>query len=251
MNNDSHVAVIIPARFASSRLPGKPLIQLCGTEMVVRTHRRCTQVVAGDRVYVATDDNRIADVCHAAGIQVIMTPGTCLTGTDRVAEAAKALDAQIIINVQGDEPVFDPGDLRSLIDASSRYPGEVINGYCEITDERMFRSGNTPKVVLRPDGRLLYMSRAPIPTGKDHAFSGALRQVCAYAFPKETLAAFASRTGGRTPLEATEDIEILRFLEMGFEVRMIEMSDRSVAVDTESDIARAEASITLEGGSGA
>lgn len=235
-------AVIIPARYASTRLPGKPLVKLCGVEMVVRTYRQCIRAVEAEKVFVATDDLRIGEVCQAAGIAVLMTSPDCLTGTDRTAEAARQLDADVIFNVQGDEPVFNPADLRALIDAAARHPGEVINGYCDIADEVMFRSGSTPKVVLRPDGRLLYMSRAAIPTSKSHGFSKARRQVCAYAFPRAALEAFAAH-GAKMPLESIEDIEILRFLEMGMEVRMIEMSDGSVAVDSPEDLERAEQAI--------
>lgn len=236
-------AVVIPARYGSTRLPGKPLVKLSGVEMIVRTYRRCVQAVPADKVHVATDDERVATVCRSAGISVLMTSPECLTGTDRVAEAARQIQADVIVNVQGDEPVFNPADLRLLINAVARFPGEVINGYCEITNEALYRSGGTPKVVFRPDGRLLYMSRAAIPTGKTHQFSRAWRQVCAYAFPRRALELFAARDD-KTPLESIEDIEVLRFLEMGLEVRMIQMSDMSVAVDHPHDIQRAELAIS-------
>ena len=235
-------AVVIPARYDSTRLPGKPLVKLSGVEMIVRTYWRCVEAVPAERVHVATDDERVAKVCRSAGISVLMTSSQCLTGTDRVAEAANQIKADVIVNVQGDEPVFNPEDLRSLIKAVDMFPDEVINGFCEITDEGMYRSGATPKVVFRPDGRLLYMSRAPIPTGKNHQFTRAWRQVCAYAFPRKALELFAARDD-KTPLESLEDIEILRFLEMGLEVRMIPMSDMSVAVDHPHDIERAEHAI--------
>lgn len=234
--------VVIPARYQSSRLPGKPLVNLCGVPMIVRTYQQCVKVVPRERVYVATDDDRIGDACRSAGISVVMTSSDCLTGTDRVAEVARQIDADTYVNVQGDEPVFNPADLRSIIEAARAHPDDVINGYCAIDSEAMFRSGSTPKVVLRPDGRLLYMSRAPIPTTKTHGFAAAWRQVCAYAFPRKALEEF-TRAGGKTRLEEIEDIEILRFLELGWDVRMIPMSDRSVAVDNPEDVARAEAAI--------
>jgi 3-deoxy-manno-octulosonate cytidylyltransferase (CMP-KDO synthetase) len=181
-------------------------------------------------------------VCEAAGIRVVMTSADCLTGTDRVAEAARRIEAETYINVQGDEPVFNPDDLLALIEAAAAHPQEIINGYCPIAHEEMFRSGSMPKVVMRPDGRLLYMSRAPIPTSKAHAFAKAWRQVCAYAFPRHALETFAS-AAAKTELEALEDIEILRFLELGWEVRMIPLSDVSVPVDNAEDVERAEATI--------
>nr|VFJ60526.1 MAG: 3-deoxy-manno-octulosonate cytidylyltransferase (CMP-KDO synthetase) [Candidatus Kentron sp. DK] len=238
--------VIIPARYQSTRLPGKPLVELCGKPMIVRTYSQCAKVVSPDRIFVATDDQRIVDVCSAAGIQTILTSGNCLTGTDRVAEAAQQLDADVFINVQGDEPIFEPRDLQSLVDTSYAHPNEILNGYCPINDEVLFRSGTIPKVVLKPDGRLLYMSRAPIPTDKSGRFICAWRQVCAYAFPKIALHAFAAK-GEKTLLESMEDIEILRFLELGWDIQMIPMTDASIAVDTPEDVTTVEIAIIRRG----
>jgi len=238
--------VVIPARYESSRLPGKPLVPLLGVPMIVRTYRQCIKVVPPECVVVATDDDRIAACCEAEGIKVVMTSSDCLTGTDRVAEVARAMVADVYINVQGDEPVFNPADLTALVAAAAQYPDDVINGYCAIETEEMFRSSSTPKVALRPDGRLLYMSRAPIPTNKAHGFVNAWRQVCAYAFPRAALEAFAALKV-KTPLESIEDIEILRFLELGLEVRMIPMSAFSVAVDNPDDVQRAEQAIRAMG----
>lgn len=234
--------VVIPARYQSSRLPGKPLVDLCGVPMIVRTYRQCLKVVDASRIYVATDDKRIADVCESYNIQTIMTSSDCLTGTDRIAEVSEVIDADCYINVQGDEPVFNPDDLTLLISHAEKYPGQVINGYCAIADAEDFRSSSIPKVVMRPDGRLLYMSRAPIPTNKKHEFKTAFRQVCAYAFPREALKDFA-RCREKTFLEGIEDIEILRFLELDYEVRMVEMSDSSLAVDNPEDVPKAEAKL--------
>lgn len=232
-------SIVIPARYQSTRLPGKPLVDLCGLPMVVRTYRQCTKVCPPDIVYVATDDERIAAVCKQYGIKMLMTSTNCLTGTDRVAECAELLDSDYFINVQGDEPLFNPEDISSLIDAIKMYPGQIINGYCKIGDEEMFRSGSTPKVVFRPDGRLLYMSRAPVPSNKKHGFDVAWRQVCAYVFPRKALEAFSSHPN-KTVLEQIEDIEILRFLEIGWDVRMIELSDKSVPVDNPEDVSLVE-----------
>lgn len=231
--------IIIPARYQSSRLPGKPLVELCGVPMIVRTYRQCLKAAPGENIYVATDNEEIKATCEAVGIQVILTSSECLTGTDRVAEVSRQIEVDTYINVQGDEPVFNPEDLKSLITAAQQHPNDVINGYCTLSDETLFRSSSTPKVVMRPDGRLLYMSRAPIPTNKVHGFDQAWRQVCAYAFPRNALKAFA-QSSIKTPLENIEDIEILRFLELGFDVRMIPMTDISVAVDNPEDIKRAE-----------
>ncbi len=229
--------VVIPARYASTRLPGKPLVDIAGVPMIVRTWRQCAEVVDASVIFVATDDARIGEVCERHGMQWRMTSDRCLTGTDRVAEFAKAHSADTYINVQGDEPLFNPADLMALMEAAKASPDEIINGYCPITSEDDFRSSAVPKVVSRPDGRLLYMSRAAIPTTKAFGFERAWRQVCAYAFPAGALDAFAAH-GRKTRCEAIEDIEILRFLELGYEVRMIEMSDQSVAVDLPEHVQR-------------
>jgi 3-deoxy-manno-octulosonate cytidylyltransferase (CMP-KDO synthetase) len=238
--------VIIPARYESSRLPGKPLIELCGLPMVVRTYRQCAKACPPEQIFVATDDPRIQSVCESFGIAVLRTSSACLTGTDRVAECATIMDADVFINVQGDEPLFPPQDLRAMFDAAERYPGDILNGVCELDDEAQYRSGSIPKVVMRPDHRLLYMSRAPIPATKAQAFVKAWRQVCVYAFPRPALEAFRHRRT-KTPLEQIEDIEILRFLELGWDVRMVPMSSNSVAVDTPDDVAHVTRLITARG----
>lgn len=238
--------IVIPARYQSSRLPGKPLINLCGVPMIIRTYWQCLKAAPADKIYVATDDMGIHSLCIQQKIQVLMTSSACLTGTDRVAEVAGRVDADTYINVQGDEPVFNTNDLSKLIKSAERYPDQVLNGFCAIKDNELFRSGNIPKVVMRPDGRLLYMSRAPIPTNKKFEFVKSWRQVCAYAFPKAAIQAFVSSTN-KSLLEEIEDIEILRFLELGFEVRMIEMSDASIAVDTQEDVLRVEKAIQERG----
>lgn len=232
-------AIVIPARYESSRLPGKPLIELSGIPMIVRTYRQCIRASDPERVFVATDHEAVRQVCERHGAQVLMTSASCLTGTDRVAECATRLDADVFVNVQGDEPVFDPQDLSALIDAAQRYPGQILNGMCELHDEEQYHSRSIPKVVMRPDGELLYMSRAAIPATKVDGFVKAWRQVCAYVFPRKALEAFA-RHGAKTPLESIEDIEILRFLELGWSVRMIPLSTHSMAVDTPEDIVRVE-----------
>lgn len=238
--------VVIPARYQSSRLPGKPLVSLAGISMIRRTYHRCLQAFPAEDIYVASDHAKIIDHCQQASIKTILTPEAGLTGTDRIAEAAKIVDADIYINVQGDEPVINPEDILRVAALSRAHPSEIINGYCEISDEALFRSFSIPKVVLRPDKRLLYMSRSPIPITKGDTFQKSWRQICVYAFPRDALLTFGA-SESKSELEAIEDIEILRFLELGYDVRMIELSDDSIAVDTPEDIARAETAILERG----
>jgi len=229
--------IVIPARLQSTRLPEKPLIDLDGKSMIQRTFEQCTKAVPTEMVFVATDSEKIYDHCTERGMNVLMTSEDCLTGTDRVAEVAGQIEADYYVNVQGDEPLFNPEDIRKTLAVMDEYPGEIINGYTGIAREEDYRSASVPKVVLRPDGRLLYMSRSAIPGNKNGEFRQANRQVCIYAFPKKALLEFASRTM-KTPLEEQEDIEILRFLELGYEVRMVRLSSDSIAVDHPEDADR-------------
>lgn len=227
--------VVIPARYKSSRLPGKPLIDLKGKTLLQRTYEQCLLSVPKDKIYVATDHEKIEKHCKDIGINVIMTSENCLTGTDRVAEVAEKIDADCYINVQGDEPLMNPEDITKVINAAKQYPNDVINGYSPILNKSDYISAHIPKVVFRPDGRLLYMSRSPIPGNKKGDFNKSWRQICVYSFPKASLTSFSSREA-KTELEQEEDIEILRFLEMGYDVRMIPLSPDSIAVDTPEDV---------------
>ena len=229
------LTIIIPARYKSKRLPGKPLIKILGVPMLVRTYNQCLKVVSKKQVIVATDDKRILKLCKNNHMNCVITSKKCLTGTDRVAEVANKIKSDIYINVQGDEPICDVNDIKKLIKSSKKYPNRIINGYTKIKDKRLFFSKNIPKVVFRKDGRLLYQSRSPIPIDKKGNFSHAWRQVCIYAFPYKALKAF-SKLKKKTKLESIEDIELIRFLELGFEVHMIKMSNNSISVDTKEDI---------------
>lgn len=207
--------------------------------MIIRTYWQCLKVLESKDIYIATDDKRVQKVCEEVGAQVLLTSKNCLTGTDRIAECVSQVVADTYINVQGDEPIFNPLDIGKLIEVASEYPDEIINGYCSIKKVEMFNSSSTPKVVMRIDGRLLYISRGAIPTNKKSGFNRASRQICAYAFPRKALLEFSSMNE-KTPLESIEDIEILRFLELGWDVRMIPMSDSSVPVDNPGDVAKVE-----------
>ena len=239
-------AIIIPARYQSSRFPGKPLIDILGKSMILRTWERCTEALEADKIYVATDDKRIKDHCEGHGIQVVMTGEECLTGTDRVQQASEKISADIYLDVQGDEPVIDPEDIRAIIHAAEARPDAVINGMCDITNEEEYRSPMVPKVIAAPDGQLLYMSRAPVPANKSGNFVGARRQVCIMSFSKHALDAFASAPA-KTPVEEVEDIEVIRFLELGIPVYMVECSDTSIPIDRPEDVARVEARLRALG----
>ena len=210
--------------------------------MLRRVWEKCAQVIKPDNIIVATDDERIRSHCLGNDIQVEMTSSSCLTGTDRLYEVALKRKSDIYINVQGDEPLVSPNDIKAVIDASQNEPEITFNAMCQINEEADFRNPNIPKVVTQKDGRLLYMSRAPIPTNKKLEFEKAMKQVCIYAYPRDVLIAFGSLKE-KTPLESIEDLEILRLLELGYEVKMIEVSGSSVAVDTPQDLEKVRSMI--------
>ena len=237
---ENGTVVVIPARFESSRFPGKPLAEIAGTSLIERVWQRVCLAVDAAHVIVATDDERIARHVDGFGGTTAMTSSAHLTGTDRCHEVAQQLGASLVINVQGDEPLVDPATILAVVDAAAAHPGITINAMSTIDDDADYRSPNVPKVVAAPDHRLLYMSRGPIPSNKELTLRAAWRQVCVYAFPAAALAAFTA-VGGRTPLEAAEDIEILRLLELGLPVHMIEVAPGSVAVDVPGDVGRVEA----------
>ena len=231
--------VVIPARYKSKRLPGKPLAKIGTLPMIVRTYNQCKKVVTKDKIIVATDSLKIKKVCDEYKIKSLITSNKCLTGTDRVAEVAKKIKCSFYINVQGDEPFFNPNDLKILIKQAERKPNEIINGYTEIKSKKLFFSSSIPKVVFDNKSYLLYMSRGPIPSNKALKFKKAWRQVCAYSFPRKALLDFA-KTKNKTTIESFEDIEILRFLEQGYKVKMIKMSNESLAVDNKEDLKKAK-----------
>jgi len=232
---DSDFAIVIPARYRSSRFPGKPLAEITGKPMIQHVWERCIEALNPSDVFVATDDERIRKACEGFGASVLMTSDQCLTGTDRVAEAALQLDHSFIVNVQGDEPMLDAKDILTVAEAFRNGDGGVVNAMAPIVEEREYWSPNVPKVVTDPNGRLQYMSRAPIPANKAKTFEKAWKQVCIYAFSREHLARF-SAASEKGPLESIEDIEILRFIEMGIGVSLVELASTSMAVDTPEDL---------------
>ena len=238
---DSRFAVLIPARYSSSRFPGKPLAKIGGIPMVVRVSHIAHEVVGRDRVFVATDCAAIAKIVEQHSINVIMTESTHPTGTDRIAEASRRLDFQYIINLQGDEPFVDPADIAAVAREQVLFPEAVVNAYCAISPTEA-RKASVPKMVISHDGRLLYASRSLVPGRKfgDSEEGSYSRQVCIYSFPSHVLQSYIS-FGRRSGVERNEDIEILRFLEMGLTKRAVEESKGSVAVDTPDDLLIAEA----------
>jgi 3-deoxy-manno-octulosonate cytidylyltransferase (CMP-KDO synthetase) len=236
----SKVAVIVPARLESSRFPGKPLVKLLGREMVLHVLDRITSKFPIQDTFVATDSIEISRIVESAGFQSIAT-GKHLTGTDRLSEANQKIGADLVINIQGDEPAFNPQDVLDSINFLNTGRFSVITGYCELDDWDDFIDPNTIKVAFSKSNRLLYISRAPIPGSKNNSDRRYYRQVCMYGYTKEALEKYSSWE--RTSFEEVEDHELLRFLEHDIDVGLVPLSNWSIPVDLPSDTKLAEAQI--------
>lgn len=236
--------VIIPARYASRRFPGKPLVPLLGTPMVLRVAERAARAVGRDHVYIATEDRRIAETADAAGFRALMTSPAAPTGMDRVAEAARMVAYDIYINVQGDEPLVDPDDIRRCIALKAGHPGLVINAYSWMSPAEDPDDVHIPKVVTCENDMMIYISRKAVPGSKspEDAPRHYKKQVCIYGVDSPALAAYAA-FGRKSAAEAHEDIEILRFLDIDRQILMYEARPGSLAVDRPEDVARAEAAL--------
>lgn len=241
--------VMIPARYGSSRYPGKPLVPLLGKPMILWVAELCARAVGAENVFVATEDHRIARVVEEAGFQAVMTTDDALTGTDRLAQAAEEVLADIYINVQGDEPLVNPDDIIEVLKAKAENMNDVINGFSWIGEEEDPGSVNIPKVITNERDELVYMSRVALPGFKDAkcAPKRYKKQVCIYAFTREELRSFRS-FGRKSELEFSEDIEILRFLEMGKTIKMVETRPGSLAVDVPDDVGKVEAALLMQEG---
>ncbi|AKO51595.1 3-deoxy-manno-octulosonate cytidylyltransferase [Marinobacter psychrophilus] len=232
---------LIPARYQSSRFPGKPLVKLLGKPMILWVTDIAAKALGAENVYVVTDDERIASVVREAGYQTIKSSFNALTGTDRLAEASEHIAADVYINIQGDEPLVNPDDILKIRDVKLANPDKVINGFCWLSSAEDPASVNIPKVITNERNELVYMSRNPLPGHKesDRAPQRYKKQVCIYAFSRAELAAFRD-FGRKSELEWSEDIEILRFLELSRRVLMVETSPGSLAVDVREDVAPVE-----------
>ncbi len=232
---------MIPARYKSSRFPGKPLVEINGKPMVIRVAERSAMAFGIENTYIATEDERIAGICRQYGYQAVITSDKCKTGTDRLYEASLQVDADIYVNIQGDEPLVDPEDIKRIAEAKLQHPDWVINGMRALEDTEDPADVNLPKVVANKFGELVYMSRLPVPGIKDPVMGKPVykKQVCIYAFSKQNLADFSSFPD-KAYIEQFEDIEILRFFDTGTRILMIDTQGQSMAVDIPADVQKVE-----------
>lgn len=238
------VVGIIPARFDSSRLQGKPLEEIRGKPMIHWVVERARQATLVNRVLVATDDERIYRTVNGFGGEVVMTPDGIMSGTDRVAFVAKNLDTEIIINIQGDEPLIEPDEIdlvvRILLEDDEAVMGTLVK---KITEVEELKDPNTVKVVVDERGNALYFSRSPIPfyrNGREEKYwiqeHPYYKHVGIYSYRKEFLLRYIR--WAPTPLEAIERLEQLRVLENGYPIKVAETIFDHICVDTVEDLER-------------
>lgn len=229
------VAAVIPARMGSTRYPGKPLCDIYGMTMIEHVYRRTRMSERVDEMYIATPDAEIRDEAESFGGDVIMT-GQHPRATDRVAEAAESLDADVVVVMQGDEPLVYPDMIDAAIEPVIEEENvRVTNLAKPIPNEAEYGDPNNVKVVVDGDWNALYFSRAPIPYLHDLEFSEApvYHQVCVIPFEREHLFEFISMD--ETALERTESVDMLRLLENGHDVRLVETERQTYPVDTPAD----------------
>ena len=235
-------AGLIPARWASTRFPGKPLHPIAGKPLVQHVWERCRRCTRLDHLAIATDDDRIAETARGFGADVVMTSPDHPTGTDRIAEAALSLDnsPEIIINIQGDEPLIDPALIDSLAGALQDDPGlPMVTAAHTISDETDLTDPNVVKVVRAISGDALYFSRSPLPFYRDPAGTPpALRHIGLYGFRQEFLQQFIAWPP--SPLELAESLEQLRALENGARIGIVLTEHRPIGVDTPDHVATVE-----------
>jgi 3-deoxy-manno-octulosonate cytidylyltransferase (CMP-KDO synthetase) len=233
------IAGVIPARIGSTRLSRKVLRELAGRPMVEWVWRAAAGCGLMDPVVVATDSDEVADVCRTRGVPVTLTSPTCASGSDRVREVARQIDADIYVNIQGDEPTLTPQFFKPLIELFERPEIEVSTLAVGCPPEE-FTNPNAVKMVTALDGRALYFSRATIPFDRDGTgFTGYRKHLGIYAYRKAALESFAALKP--SPLERLERLEQLRLLENGIAIYVAEAPDDTIGVDTEEDLRRAEA----------
>ena len=228
---------VIPSRYESSRLPGKPLRDICGKPMVWWVYQVALKVPGLTEAIVATDDERVVSACNELNIPTIMTSKQWINGTERVAEVASRIDAGLYVTMQGDEPLLEPLVVQKVIDimlndkqvkcatlkTAFHSPVDVVNG-------------TTPKVVCDANDDIMLFSRAPIPYPKASLNYIYYKAIGVYAFRPEALALYRSLPPGF--IERIEDIELLRLLENGVKIRIAEVASDTIAIDTEKDLNR-------------
>lgn len=236
---------VIPARYKSSRFPGKPLALILNKPMIIWVCEIVEKALGKENTIVATDDVKIKKIVLKHGFNVVMTSENCMTGTDRLWDVAQQIKADIYVNIQGDEPMLDPNEILKIVELKKEYPDFIINGMTKITENEDPSNVNLPKVLVNKNSDLIYMSRLPIPGKKSEGTPVYFKQVCVYAFNFDELKAFGT-CSEKTYYEKFEDIEILRFFDLDKKIKMVETSFASLAVDVPQDIKNVEVALKLK-----
>lgn len=231
--------IIIPARYASTRLPAKPLAIIGGEPMIKRTYMQAKKSSLADQVVIATDHEEIYRVCESFGAEVVMTASDHATGTDRLVEVASKYEADFYINVQGDEPFVDPADIDSVIDILHTNKSAEIATLCYEISQNEASDPNSVKVVFSHEKKALYFSRSAIPFARDNAKPNYYKHMGLYGYTKKALFAYASLS--QSDLENSEKLEQLRYLQAGFNIFLAVTKKGAPAIDTAQDLMRAEA----------
>jgi 3-deoxy-manno-octulosonate cytidylyltransferase (CMP-KDO synthetase) len=225
------IVAVIPARYASTRFPGKPLTDVCGKTMIERVYEQAAQIAGIDKVIVATDDERIITAVNGFGGNSVMTSQECASGTDRVAEAVKDIDTDVVINVQGDQVILDSEALAGLVECMAR--GERMATIAVPARPEDVNDPNIVKVVCSLKGYALYFSRSTIPYERSSGNYRMLKHVGIYGYTKETL--FRFRQLPQSPLELSESLEQLRALENGIPIMVVAAEGEFHEINTEQD----------------
>lgn len=232
------VVAVIPARLASTRFPGKPLAKIHGRSMIEHVYRRVQCATLVDEIYLATCDKEISNEVNKFKGNVVMTSSIHKTGTSRVAEAVEKIEADIVINVQGDEPTVDPKVLDEAITFIQKSKDiQCLNLAAPIEDWNVYISQNVVKMTIDKNNKILYFSRQPIPAQTQQNFKKAFKQIGIYLIHKELLLQFSR--WDETPLEKIEQVEMLRILENGFSVYAF-ISKDMIGVDTPEELSLVE-----------
>lgn len=235
-------SILIPARFNSSRFKGKPLKKINGKEMIIRVAEQCAKAVKKSKIFIVTDSKKIQKKSRESQFNSIMSPKNIKTGTDRIAFAARKMKSNVFINVQGDEPLIQPHDIKKIIKAKKKYFNHVICGYADETDYSKIKDKNIIKAVTAQNGDLIYFSRSVIPGKKKLNRITFKKQVCIYAFSKKQLQIFSRSK--RSSLESIEDIELLRFLDLGIKIKLVKVSP-SISVDIPKNLIEVEKYLSM------
>ena len=230
------ILCVIPARYASTRLPGKPLADIAGKPMICRVYERASEAECIAETLVATDDQRVYDAVKAEGGKAMMTAKDHPTGTDRLAEVAAAYpDMELIINVQGDEPLIEPKLIDELADVFNQDTDlTMATVMTEMKDEAEQKNPNNVKVVTDQNGYALYFSRSVMPYPRNKLGVPVYKHIGIYAYQRDFLLAYAKMQP--TPLEQAESLEQLRALENGYKIKVVKTDYRFVGVDTAEDL---------------